>query len=69
MPYAEASMGGTAPGQVELLRELPDSAIAAIIRVAEPYDGPAVEIRHWGGAMGRPGPDAARSATAPPACR
>ncbi|WP_329429409.1 FAD-dependent oxidoreductase [Streptosporangium sp. NBC_01495] len=58
MPYAGASMGGIAPNQVELLKELPDAAIAAIVRVAEPYDGPAVEIRHWGGAMGRPGPEA-----------
>ncbi|MGN9780941.1 FAD-binding oxidoreductase [Nonomuraea sp. ZG12] len=58
MPYAEASLGGTAPAQVELLKELPDEAIAAIMRVAGPDDGPAVEIRHWDGAMGRPGPGA-----------
>ncbi|MFC5752937.1 FAD-binding oxidoreductase [Actinomadura rugatobispora] len=55
LPYAEAAMGGTAPGQVELLGELPDAAIAAIVRAAEPSHGPAVEIRHWDGAMGRPG--------------
>ncbi|MEV5831343.1 FAD-binding oxidoreductase [Spirillospora sp. NPDC052242] len=54
LPYARAEMGGTAPGQVELLRELPDSAIAAIVRAAAPDHGPAVEIRHWGGAMARP---------------
>ncbi|XVQ14223.1 FAD-binding oxidoreductase [Spirillospora sp. CA-255316] len=58
LPYGEAAMGGTAPGQVELLEELPDSAIAAIVRAAEPSHGPTVEIRHWDGAMGRPGPDA-----------
>ncbi|MFD0898942.1 FAD-binding oxidoreductase [Actinomadura sediminis] len=58
LPYARAEMGAIAPGQVELLRELPDSAISAIVRAAEPDHGPAVEIRHWDGAMGRPSPDA-----------
>ncbi|MFB4315895.1 FAD-binding oxidoreductase [Actinomadura sp. 21ATH] len=58
LPYAEAEMGGTAPGQVDLLRELPDAAVEAIVRAAGTDGGPAVEIRHWAGAMGRPGPGA-----------
>ncbi|MEW2353570.1 FAD-binding protein [Spirillospora sp. NPDC029432] len=58
LPYAEAEMGGTAPAQVDLLEELPDAAIAAIVRAAGSDGGPAVEIRHWAGAMGRPGPEA-----------
>jgi hypothetical protein len=48
------SIGGTGPRQFELLDDLPDDVIAAIVDA--PAD--AVEIRHWGGAIARPGPDA-----------
>ncbi|WP_432934268.1 FAD-binding oxidoreductase [Microbispora sp. CA-135349] len=54
MPYAAASMGGTAPGQVHLFTGLPDEVVEAV--TATP--SVAVEVRHWGGAMSRPAPGA-----------
>ena len=50
MRFADASMGGTAPRQMELVHELPDAAIEAIVAAR----APTVEIRHWGGAMALP---------------
>ncbi|GGS85723.1 oxidoreductase [Planobispora rosea] len=62
VPYAEASMGGTAPRQVNLFGELPDPVIDALVRAADPESSPervtTVEVRHWGGAMAHPGPGA-----------
>ena len=52
--YADAAMGGTPPRQVELLDELSDAAIAAIVAAAELAE--TVEVRHWGGAMAAPEP-------------
>ena len=40
-----------APRQLELVHELPDAAIEAIVAADA---APTVEIRHWGGAMARP---------------
>jgi FAD/FMN-containing dehydrogenase len=46
---------------VELFGELPDAALHAVVDAAG-VDGASplafVELRHWGGAMARPGPDA-----------
>ncbi|WP_214411757.1 FAD-binding oxidoreductase [Sphaerisporangium fuscum] len=59
-PYAKAAMGGTACRHLDLFEELPDPVIDALVE-AEARDGSpisAVEIRHWGGALTRPAPDA-----------
>jgi FAD/FMN-containing dehydrogenase len=62
VPYAEAAMGGTPPRHVELLDDLPDAAIDAVVAAG----AATVEIRHWGGAIGGPelgaGPVGARGA-------
>jgi FAD/FMN-containing dehydrogenase len=50
--YADAAMGGTPPRQVELLDDLDDDAIAAIVAA----DAATVEVRHWGGAIAAPEP-------------
>jgi hypothetical protein len=61
MSYQEtATIGGTAARQFHLFAHLPDTLITAISDAAT---GPqssvsAVEVRHWGGAMARPGPGA-----------
>ena len=54
--FADAAMGGTAPRHVELLDELPDAAIDTLVTAGSPVE--TVEVRHWGGAMARPGADA-----------
>ncbi|MBG0829082.1 FAD-binding oxidoreductase [Planomonospora sp. ID67723] len=58
--FGAADMGGTGPAQVNLLDTLPDPVIDALVAAAARPDSPVLtaEIRHWGGAMGRPGPDA-----------
>jgi FAD binding domain/Berberine and berberine like len=51
--------------QIELFREMPDGLLDILIEAAGPEgDSPltAIEVRHWGGAMGRPGPDAGPAA-------
>jgi FAD/FMN-containing dehydrogenase len=55
MRFADAQMGGTAPKQLELLEELGDAVIDAL--VADDA-APTIEVRHWGGAMARPAADA-----------
>jgi hypothetical protein len=58
-PFAQADMGGTAPVHVELFDTLPDPVIEALVRAAGPGSPvTTVEIRHWGGAIAAPGPDA-----------
>jgi FAD/FMN-containing dehydrogenase len=52
--FAAAEMGGTAPVHLELLDDLPDPVIDALVAV----DEATVEVRHWGGAMARPAADA-----------
>ncbi|GAA4234518.1 FAD-binding oxidoreductase [Actinomadura meridiana] len=55
MPYAETeSLGGTAPLHFDLFADLPDPLIAAIAGSG----ASGIEVRHWGGAMARPGADA-----------
>lgn len=48
IPYAEASLGGTAPRHFSLHRTLPDDVMRAIVN---DDTADAVEIRYWGGAM------------------
>jgi FAD/FMN-containing dehydrogenase len=55
MRYADAAMGGTPPRHLDLLDTLPDELIAALVETGERA---TVEVRHWGGAMARPAPDA-----------
>ncbi|MFC4056582.1 FAD-binding oxidoreductase [Actinomadura syzygii] len=55
MPFADTeSLGGTPPIHFHLCADLPDSLIAAIAGSS----ASAIEVRHWGGAMARPGADA-----------
>ncbi|WP_067800844.1 FAD-binding oxidoreductase [Actinomadura formosensis] len=55
MPYAETeTLGGTPPQHFDLYADLPDALIAAIVA----SDASGIEVRHWGGAMARPAPDA-----------
>jgi hypothetical protein len=61
MSYADSgTIGGTAPHQFELFKRLSDDVIRTAIDAvteSEPAAN-AVEIRHWGGAMAKPGPGA-----------
>ncbi|MER7499396.1 FAD-binding protein [Nonomuraea pusilla] len=56
MPYARTAMGGTAARHLDLFDALPDEVIGTLVGASE--HAQTVEVRHWGGAMGRPGPDA-----------
>jgi FAD/FMN-containing dehydrogenase len=57
MGYADtATIGGTAPRHFERYAELSDAVIDAVLAAAQEAD--AIEVRHWGGAMARPGADA-----------
>lgn len=47
--FAEARMPGVAPHGFELFRELPDAALATVAAAPATF-----EVRHWGGALGRP---------------
>ncbi|MCT9932124.1 FAD-binding oxidoreductase [Planotetraspora sp. A-T 1434] len=60
MSFGQASMGGTAVRHLDLLETLPDPVIATLAEAGGHADAPAqtIEIRHWGGAMADPGPDA-----------
>jgi FAD/FMN-containing dehydrogenase len=69
MDFAAAGVAMTGPPpppvlarqRIELFRELPDAVIDVLMEAAGPDgDSPltAIEVRHWGGAMERPGPDA-----------
>jgi FAD/FMN-containing dehydrogenase len=58
--YGEVAVGGTAPRHLDLVEELPDSVIDFLVEAGED-EGlgiGTIEIRHWGGAMANPGPDA-----------
>jgi hypothetical protein len=65
-PEASAATNGpdvppiAARQYVELFNELPDPALRAIVESANTDDSPLafIELRHWGGAMARPGPGA-----------
>ncbi|MFI7638400.1 FAD-binding oxidoreductase [Nonomuraea sp. NPDC049400] len=54
--YAATSMGGTPNRHMDMFETVPDEVIGTLVRAAEVAQ--TVEVRHWGGAMGRPGPDA-----------
>ncbi|MEV0389014.1 FAD-binding protein [Nonomuraea sp. NPDC050643] len=54
--YAATAMGGTPNRHMDMFDTVPDAVIGTLVRTAERAQ--TVEIRHWGGAMGRPGPDA-----------
>jgi FAD/FMN-containing dehydrogenase len=56
--FADAAMGGTAPKHLDLLETLPDAVIDTLVHAS---DEATVEVRHWGGAMARPGADAGPS--------
>jgi FAD/FMN-containing dehydrogenase len=58
--YGDVAMGGTPPRHLELFRELPASVVEALVEAGRAESSPisTVEIRHWGGAMAHPGPDA-----------
>lgn len=60
MVYADAAIGGTAAAYLDLIDELPDAMIEALVGAAGTEDVPVstVEIRHWAGAMSRPAADA-----------
>jgi FAD/FMN-containing dehydrogenase len=53
--FADAAMGGTAPRHLDLFATLPDGAIDVLLAAGEHA---TVEVRHWGGAIARPGADA-----------
>ncbi|WP_326641498.1 FAD-binding oxidoreductase [Nonomuraea fuscirosea] len=54
--YAATAMGGTPNRHMDMFDTVPDALIGTLVRAAERAQ--TVEIRHWGGALGRPGPDA-----------
>ncbi|MFG1703093.1 FAD-binding oxidoreductase [Nonomuraea sp. M3C6] len=54
--YAATAMGGTPNRHMDMFDAVPDEVIGTLVRAAE--QAQTIEIRHWGGAMGRPGPDA-----------
>ncbi|WP_084772413.1 FAD-binding oxidoreductase [Nonomuraea candida] len=58
--FGGIEMGGIGPAHVNLLDTLPDPVIDILVETAARPDSPvsSVQIRHWGGAMSRPGPDA-----------
>src|SRR5262245_54090574 len=60
MTYSQAAMGGTPARYLDLLDELPEALIDLTVDAAAGDDSPVstVEIRHWGGAMGRTAEDA-----------
>ncbi|MFD2357581.1 FAD-binding oxidoreductase [Nonomuraea ferruginea] len=53
--YADAAMGGTPARYLDFFHDLPDEVISTLVEAGRHA---TVEIRHWGGAMSRPGPDA-----------
>jgi FAD/FMN-containing dehydrogenase len=58
MPYTESgTIGGTAPRRFHHLADLPDAVITAAVDAVR-GDANAVEVRHWGGALARPGANA-----------
>ncbi|MDF5759377.1 FAD-dependent oxidoreductase [Spongiactinospora sp. TRM90649] len=57
MPYARTAMGGLPARHMDLVTSLPDLVIDAIVDAAGRPDSAVgtVEVRHWGGAIARPG--------------
>jgi FAD binding domain/Berberine and berberine like len=58
--YGGVAMGGTAPRHLDLLERLSDPVLDFLVEAAtdEGLGISTIEIRHWGGAMGRPAADA-----------
>ena len=58
--YADAAMGGTAARYLDLFERVPHAALDALVTAYTRPDSrvAAIEIRHWGGAIARPGADA-----------
>ncbi|MGP3965482.1 FAD-binding oxidoreductase [Nonomuraea sp. 3N208] len=54
--YADAAMGGTPNRHMDMFDTVPGEVADILVGAAE--QAQTVEIRHWGGALGRPGPDA-----------
>ncbi|MET8993293.1 FAD-binding oxidoreductase [Nonomuraea wenchangensis] len=54
--YADTAMGGTPNRHMSMLEEVPGEVVDMLVAAAEKAQ--TVEVRHWGGAMSRPGPDA-----------
>ncbi|MEU6721818.1 FAD-binding oxidoreductase [Nonomuraea sp. NPDC046802] len=54
--YGGTSMGGTPIRHMDMFDTVPDELVGTLVRASERAQ--TVEIRHWGGAMGRPGADA-----------
>ncbi|HEX4814408.1 MAG TPA: FAD-binding protein [Nonomuraea sp.] len=54
--YAETSMGGTPNRHMDMFDTVPGDLVRLLVEAAERAQ--TVEIRHWGGAMARPAPDA-----------
>jgi FAD/FMN-containing dehydrogenase len=59
-PYGEVAMGGTPARHLDLVEDLPDPLVDFFVEAArdEGLGIGTIEIRHWGGAMANPGPDA-----------
>jgi FAD/FMN-containing dehydrogenase len=60
--FADAGVGGTAPRNFELYRDLPDGVIDTAIETVMVGAANAVEVRLWGGAMARRGAGAGPAA-------
>lgn len=56
MDYADAAMGGTPARFFDFFPALGDEVVDTVVAAADA--GSTVEIRHWDGATGRPGPNA-----------
>ena len=52
--FGAAAMGGTPARYLDLIDTLPDELIDTLVQLTDP----TIEIRHWGGAMANPGPNA-----------
>ncbi|GAA1021667.1 oxidoreductase [Acrocarpospora pleiomorpha] len=52
MPFGQAAMGGTAARHLDLFPSLPDATIDTLVRAGREA---TVEVRHWGGALAKPG--------------
>jgi FAD binding domain len=58
--FAETRMPGVAPLNFDMVESLPEPVIAYVVDAVRAPGSrvAAVEVRHWGGAMARPAPDA-----------
>ncbi|NUP78312.1 MAG: FAD-binding protein, partial [Nonomuraea sp.] len=54
--FAGTAMGGTPARHLDLFDTMPDEVIDTLVRASA--EAGTIEIRHWGGAMSRPAPEA-----------